>query len=283
METLPDYYAKIDSPEFEGITSDDVLALLPHLDSSHPDYNTAARECMAFCIRKSFDNKDDPAMGTVFGLSWMRAGTSRNAAGEEIDIYEPDVRNLKPDDFEYYEDRYKACHSLFPKTEYGLLVYFGHATPYSKRNDFKSELGLKLSELAKIYWDKSLEGGEHNHNFQHYFRILTLAFNIFQRAKLTAELDVLCAEIIDHHDSWDIHRGDSLRGMLDLSGLMADNYSLFKDKVDFNHVVEKNLSAAHELEKTYTWGAIYIVDRCIKIRTKQNADSKDLIYYKAQL
>ena len=30
---------------------------------------------------------------------------------------------------------------------------------------------------------------------------------------------------------------------------MADNYSLFKDKVDFNHVVEKNLSAAHELEK----------------------------------
>ena len=238
---------------------------------------------MAFCIRKSFDNKDDPAKGTVFGLSWMRAGTSRNAAGEEIDIYEPDVRNLKPDDFEYYEDRYKACHSLFPKTEYGLLVYFGHATPYSKRNDFKSELGLKLSELAKIYWDKSLEGGENNHNFQHYFRILTLAFNIFQRAKLTAELDVLCAEIIDHHDSWDIHRGDSLRGILDLSGLMADNYSLFKDKVDFNHVVEKNLSAAHELEKTYTWGAIYIVDLCIKIRTKQNADSKDLIYYKAQL
>lgn len=283
METLPDYYAKIDSPEFEGITRDDVLALLPHLDSSHPDYNTAARECMAFCIRKSFDNKDDPAKGTVFGLSWMRAGTSRNAAGEEIDIYEPDVRNLKPDDFEYYEDRYKACHSLFPKTEYGLLVYFGHATPYSKRNDFKSELGLKLSELAKIYWDKSLEGGENNHNFQHYFRILTLAFNIFQRAKLTAELDVLCAEIIDHHDSWDIHRGDSLRGILDLSGLMADNYSLFKDKVDFNHVVEKNLSAAHELEKTYTWGAIYIVDLCIKIRTKQNADSKDLIYYKAQL
>ena len=42
METLPDYYAKIDSPEFEGITSDDVLALLPHLDSSHPDYSTAA-------------------------------------------------------------------------------------------------------------------------------------------------------------------------------------------------------------------------------------------------
>ena len=34
METLPDYYAKIDSPEFEGITRDDVLALLPHLDSA---------------------------------------------------------------------------------------------------------------------------------------------------------------------------------------------------------------------------------------------------------
>ena len=104
METLLDYYAKIDSPEFEGITSDDVLALLPHLDSSHPDYNAAAREGMAFIIQKSFDNKDDPAKGTVFGLSWITIGKDRNAAGEEIDIYVPDVRNLKPDDFEYYEN-----------------------------------------------------------------------------------------------------------------------------------------------------------------------------------
>ena len=132
METLLDYYAKIDSPEFEGITDDDVLALLPHLDSSHSDYNAAAREWMAFKTRKSFDNKDDPAKGTVYGLSWRFAGKDRNAAGEEIDIYEPDVRNLQTDDFEYYEDRYKACSSLFPKTEYGLLVYFGHAGKHGK-------------------------------------------------------------------------------------------------------------------------------------------------------
>lgn len=274
METILDYYAEIDSPEFKEITDDDVLKLLQHPNPDHPDYTAAAREWMAFKIRKSFENKNDPSQGTVFGLS---------EAGEEIDIYIPDVRNLKPEDYEYYENRYKSCSGLYPKTEYGLLVYFGQATPYSKRNDFKSELGFKLFELAKIYWDKSLEGGEHNLNFQHYFRILTLAFNIFQRAKLTAELDVLCAEIIYRHNNWDIHRRDSLRGVLDLSGLMTENYFLFKNKVNFDDVVEKNLDAAKEQEKTYTWGAIYIVDRCIQIRAKQNVDSKDLILYKAQL
>lgn len=283
METIIDYYAKIDSPEFKGITDDDVIGLIPQHDSNHPDFTVAARERMAFTIRKSFDYKDDPAKGSVYGLSWMAAGKGTNETGVEIDIYVPDVRALKQDDFEYYENRYNTSSSLFPKIEYGLLVYFGQATPFSKRQDFKSELGLKIFELAKIYWAKSIEGGEHNYNFQHYFRILTLAFNIFQKAKLTAELDMLCTEVMNNHANWDIHRGDSLRGMLDLSGLMADHYSLFKNKVNFDDVVNKNLSAANELERTYTWGAIYIVDQCIAIRNKQNVDYKDLVHRKAEL
>lgn len=283
METILDYYAKIDSPEFKGITGDDVIELIPHPDFNHPDFTAASREWMAFTIRKSFDYKDDPSKGTVYGLSWMTAGKSTNEAGVEIDTYVPDVRALKQDDFEYYENRYNASSSLFPKIEYGLLVYFGQATPFSKRNDFKSELGLKIFELAKIYWAKSIEGGEHNYSFQHYFRIFTLAFNIFQKAKLTAELDMLCTEVMNNHANWDIHRRDSLRGMLDLSGLMADNYSLFKNKVNFDDVINKNLSAANELERTYTWGAIYIVDQCIAIRNKQNIDYKDLVHRKAEL
>lgn len=283
METILDYYAKIDSPEFKGITGDDVIELIPHPDFNHPDFTAASREWMAFTIRKSFDYKDDPSKGTVYGLSWMTAGKSTNEAGVEIDTYVPDVRALKQDDFEYYENRYNASSSLFPKIEYGLLVYFGQATPFSKRNDFKSELGLKIFELAKIYWGKSVEGGEHNYSFQHYFRIFTLAFNIFQKAKLTAELDMLCTEVMNNHANWDIHRRDSLRGMLDLSGLMADNYSLFKNKVNFDDVINKNLSAANELERTYTWGAIYIVDQCIAIRNKQNIDYKDLVHRKAEL
>ena len=156
METILDYYAKIDSPEFKGITGDDVIELIPHPDFNHPDFTAASREWMAFTIRKSFDYKDDPSKGTVYGLSWMTAGKSTNEAGVEIDTYVPDVRALKQDDFEYYENRYNASSSLFPKIEYGLLVYFGQATPFSKRNDFKSELGLKIFELAKIYWPNPL-------------------------------------------------------------------------------------------------------------------------------
>lgn len=283
METLLDYYSAVDQSGFNGITDDDVISLLPQCDSEHPDFTFGAREWMAFKIRKSFDYKDDSDKGTIYGLSWMTAGKGTNEAGEEIDLYLPDVRELKQDDFEYYENRYKVSSSLFPKIEYGLLVYFGQATPFSKRNDFKSELGIKVTELANIYWGKSLEGGEHNHNFQHYFRYLTLAFNIFQRARLTAELDTLCSEVIHKHANWNIHRGDSLRGVLDLSNLMTENYSLFRSKIDFNDIVAKNLGAANELQKTYTWGAIYIVDQCISIRNKQNVDCKDLIHYKAEL
>lgn len=283
METILDYYAKIDSPEFKGITNDDVIGLIPQHDSNHSDFTAIDREWAAFRIRKSFDYKDDPDKGSVYGLSWMVTGKSTNEKGVETNVYVPDVRALKQDDFEYYENRYNASSGLFPKTEYGLLVYFGQATPFSKRQDFKLELGLKIFELAKIYWAKSTEGGEHNYNFQHYFRVLTLAFNIFQKARLTAELDMLCTEVMNKHADWDIHREDSLRGILDLSGLMADNYSLFKNKVNFDDVVNKNLSAVNELEKTYTWGAIYIVDQCIAIRNKQNVDYKDLVHRKAEL
>lgn len=282
-KTILDYYAVVDQQEFNGISDDDVINLLPQCDAEHPDFTSGAREWMAFKIRKSFEHKNDSAKGTVFGLSWMSAGKKTNETGEVIDFYVPDVRELKQEDFEYYENRYKTCSSLFPKIEYGLLVYFGQATPFSKRNDFKSELGNKVTELAMIYWEKSLEEGEHNHNFQHYFRYLTLAFNIFQRARLTAKLDILYTDVIDKHVNWDIYRSDSLRGIFDLSNLMADNFSLLKNKVDFNDIVAKNLSVANELQKTYTWGAIYIVDQCISIRNKQIADYKDLVHYKAEL
>lgn len=283
MNTLQEYYAAIDSTEFNELTDESVISLLPKLTPEDADFHNAELENTAFLIRKSLDILNDPANGTVKGLSWRLKGKNTDEQGKETDIYIPDVTALTQQDYEYFEQRFQICSGLFPKTEYGLLVYFGQKTPYSKRNEFKKELADNLMTLARIYWDKALEGGERNYNFQTYFPILRTAFTIYQGAKLLTERDSVCQEIIDNHKDWDITRKDTLRGILDFSALMAEQFSIFNAKVDWEDVITKNLAAAHEIEKTYTWGAIYIVDNCIVLRQKSNKDYKDLLKYKAEL
>lgn len=139
MKTLHDYYSIIDKPDFDGKTDEDVIKLLPPYIPENPDSIFIVRECNAFKIRKSFNYKNDPKKGTANGLSWMCSGKITNEDGKKVDVYIPDVRALKQDDFEYYESRYYTCSSLYPKVQYGLLVYFGQATTFSKRNEFKSK------------------------------------------------------------------------------------------------------------------------------------------------
>lgn len=283
MKTLQEYYTTIDSVEFEGLTDKSVIGLLPHLSPDEADFKHAVLENTAFMIRKSLDIKEDPENGTVRGLSWRYQGKNKDEQGNETDFYIPDVTSLTLQDYEYFEQRFQKCSGLFPKTEYGLLVYFGQKTSYSKRNEFKKELADKLMELAQIYWDKALDRGEKNYNFLRYFPILRTAFSIYLEAKLTADVDIVCEKVIQQHTDWDISRKDTLRGILDLTRLMAESFSVFKNRISFENIIIKNLAAACEIEKTYTWGAIYIVDSCIGIRQKLNADFKDLLRYKAEL
>lgn len=283
METLQKYYSTIDSRYFAGLTDESVIELLPKLTPEDADFQKVILENTAFVIRKSLDIKDDPINGTVRGLSWRFKSKNADEQGNETDVYVPAVTILTQQDYEYFERRFQDCSGLFPKTEYGLLTYFGQKTPYSRRNDFKKELADNLMSLANIYWSKALEGGERNYSFQTYFPILRTAYSIYQGARLTADVDALCLEIIDNHKIWDITRIDTLRGILDFSGFMAEQFSTFKTKVNFEDVITKNLTTAREIEKTYTWGAIYIVDNCILIRQKQNTDHKDLLKYKAEL
>jgi hypothetical protein len=256
METLKEYYSTIDSREFAGLTDESVIGLLPKLTSEDTDFQKVALENTAFIIRKSLDIKDDPTNGTVRGLSWRFKGKNTDEQGNETDVYVPDVTILTQQHYEYFEQRFQECAGIFPKTEYGLLVFNGQKTPYSRRNGFKKELADNLMSLAHIYWSKALEGEERNYSFQTYFPILRTAFTIYQGAKLTAELDTIYQEIVDNHKNWDTTRKDTLRGILDFSGFMAEQFSIFKTKVNFEDVITKNLTAAREIEKTYTWGAI---------------------------
>lgn len=283
MKTLQEYYITIDSSEFDGLTDESVIRLLPQLSSDEADFPNAVLEKNAFLIRKSLNIQENLENGTVKGLSWRYQGKNVDEQGNETNFYVPDVLALTQQDYEYFEQRFLTCSGLFPKTEYGLLVYFGQKTPYSKRNEFKKELADKLMALARIYWGKALQGGERNYNFQTYFPILQTAFAIYQGAKLTADRDAVYQEVIQHHTNWDITRKDTLRGILDFTSLMAEYFPVFKTKTNFENIITKNLTAAREIEKTYTWGAIYIVDSCIGIRQKLNVDFKDLLRYKAEL
>lgn len=237
MKTLQEYYTTIDSVEFEGLTDKSVIGLLPYLSPDEADFKHTVLENTAFMIRKSLDIKEDPENGTVRGLSWRYQGKNKDEQGNETDFYIPDVTSLTLQDYEYFEQRFQKCSGLFPKTEYGLLVYFGQKTSYSKRNEFKKELADKLMELAQIYWDKALDRGEKNYNFLRYFPILRTAFSIYLEAKLTADVDIVCEKVIQQHTDWDISRKDTLRGILDLTRLMAESFSVFKNRISFENII----------------------------------------------
>ena len=92
-------------------------------------------------------------------------------------------------------------------------------------------------ELAQIYWDKALDRGEKNYNFLRYFPILRTAFSIYLEAKLTADIDIVCEKVIQQHTDWDISRKDTLRGILDLTRLMAESFSVFKNRISFENII----------------------------------------------
>ena len=108
-----------------------------------------------FLIRKSFEFQDDETKGTIKGLSWQMAGTQDMANGDKIPFYWPNVRNLTKENFEFFEQRYKKTNNLYAKTEYGLMVYFGQKTDWSKNNSFKLQLCNELISLAQEYYGEA--------------------------------------------------------------------------------------------------------------------------------
>ena len=236
-----------------------------------------------FAVQKSFDTKQDNENGTINGLSWQMSGTQTLEDDSQIPLYWPDVSKLTQQDFEYFEKRYKECKNLFAKTEYGLMVYFGEKTAYSKHNDFKRNLCNDLFQLSKGYLDKAEIGGEKNHYSLYFFRTIRMVFRIAERAEIEPELCDIIQYMFKIHQDWDITKEGTLRILLDLSGLMSDNFSIFNKQIDFQKVLDKNLQGARELEKTYVWGAMYAVDRNIAIEQKRGKPVSALFDYKAKL
>lgn len=236
-----------------------------------------------FSVQKSFDYKLEKEGGRINGLSCQISGTQTLQDGIEIPVYWPDVAKYTLQDFEYFGKRYRECKNLFAKTEYGLMVYFGEKTDYSKHRDFKRQLCSELFELSKNYFSKAEKGGDKNFYRMDFYHTLRLAFGIAEKAKIEPELSGIIQYMFDIHQNWDITKDGTLRILLDISGLMSEYFGLFNKQIDFQKVLDRNLDGAKELEKTYLWGAIYAVDRNINIEQKRGKQVPELLEYKAQL
>ncbi len=289
MNTLQDYYNELDRSNYDCRSTTDLNTSLQKLygklesDGKLEDATLCDFERQIFSINKSFQYESDAEKGTVNGLSCMFSGTQTLEDGNVIPAHWPDVTKLEKKDFEYCEKRYNECKNLFAKTEYGLMVYFGQQTNYSKRNDFKKQLSNELFNIAKDYYAKTIQGGEGNHYVLDFYRILELSFIIAEKAKLDDEINNLVQYIYDTHQNWDVTKDGTLRVLLDLSCLMSDHFKTFKDKIDFNKVIEKNIEGAKELEKTYLWGALYAIDKNLVIEQQLDLSKEASLRYKAEI
>lgn len=138
-----------------------------------------------------------------------------------------------------------------------------------------------MFNLAKEYYAKTIQGGERNHYVLDFYRILELSFIIAEKTKLSDEIDNLVQYIYNIHQNWDITKDGTLRILLDLSCLMSEYFKIFKDKVDLNKVIEKNIEGAKELEKTNLWGAIYAIDKNIVLEQQLGLSKENSLRYKA--
>lgn len=289
MNALERYLIKIDESSYDckdvHIIDSELQEVGKQLtNEGHGDIVALAElDRQVFSIRKSFDTKLDPINGTVNGLSWEFSGTQTMEDGSVNPVYWPDVFSYTQQDFEYFEKRYQECKNLFAKTEYGLMVYFGEKTSYSKHNGFKKQLFSELFSLSKQYYAKINLGGEENLNCLYFFDSLRLAFCIAEKANLNPELSDIIQFVFETHQNWDIEKNDTLRILLDLSGLMSEFYGRFKNRIDFQAVLDKNLQGAKELEKNNIWGAMYAIDLNITLEQKRKNSASELLGFKAEL
>lgn len=234
-----------------------------------------------FSVRKSFDNIDDKSKGTIRGLSWQMAGTQQLSDGSEIPIYWPDVRNYKKEDFEFFEERYKACQNTYAKTEYGLMVYFGQKTNYSKRNEFKTQLCNELIKLANEYYTQTKAGDI----FQlgNILHTLKLAFKIASTSKLEAQMKTTIDFMYDIQQNWNIESTNTSYIPLKYSNFMSENYSIFKDYVDFAKIISRNENVIEFIKKSnlYTAADALIIND--KIKQKVGLSINNSLYQRADI
>lgn len=251
------------------------------LEDNLEDAHIADLNRKVFSVNKSFDY-DGVQPGTIRGLSYRMHLNQKMEDGTDAPLFWPDVTKFTDHDFEYFEKRFKESTNLYVKTEYGLMVYFGSKTEYSKRQNFKEKLVANLLKLSKAYFSKIKEKSSYSFYF---YNTIKLALGIAKETKLKSTIiDDIVQYIYETHQSLDLSKDHTLRVLSKLSVLLSEYYFITKDRVDFNKVIEKNISGATVVEQTDYWGAIYIINLCLKIQQQRLVSDVDsLLLHKAKL
>lgn len=286
MTKLETYLHQLDNSNFDFQNEHQIKKELNDVaeqlrkEGRNEDANLAILNSIVFSIQKSFNYIDNPEEGQIRGLSYTYSGTRTLEDGSYESVFVPDVTKLTIDDFEYFEKRYKEAINLYVKTEYGLLVYFGGKTKYSKHQDFERQLFGELFQLSKNYYEKRNEKFRYSH---HSYLLLELAWGIVKGSKLKEETVELASYMFDIIKQLEITEKNDLWTLTAYSNLLSNNYTDAKAVVDFKPIIEKNFEAAKEKEKDDLHGALYIADLCVRMTQQIGGDKSVYLAYKAGL
>lgn len=289
MKSLQEFYDFLDYSEFDKSNEGELCDLIKRFTNDliqskrEDEAKIAELERQIFSIQKSFDYKQETDNGKLDGLSWQFRGTQTLESGDVIPYYWPNVSSFTNEEFEYFEERFKATKNLYAKSEYGLLVYFGKRTAFSKHKEFKQELFGHLFDLCNRYYERIALMGKTKGYTLYFTHCLETAFKIAEEGKLGNELETILLYIFNIHQKWDVKKEGTLRMILDLSGIMSENFRIFKKLIDFNAIILKNLEGAEAMKENNIWGAIYAINTNLGIKQKLNIPFDDLIRLKAEL
>lgn len=258
MEKLKTYLQQIDNSNYDFTNKIQIIEELKEMTDADP---LATLNIIALSIEKSFTHLNNEA---------------------EASIYYPDVTKLTTKDFKYFEKRYKETSNLYLKVEYGLLIYLGAKTEYTKHLDFKKELLNNTLQLSKAYYEKKKDNFSYMH---HSALLLESALGIANdsinnlKAGSKALSEYIESIILDS----DLTNVDDIWITATYTTLLLEHHALLKQHINFAEILRINFLAAKEKEKEDFNDALFIADLCIRVAHKIGVDKTPYLTYKAQL
>lgn len=218
----------------------------------------------------------------VGGIESKFQGLETNSEGIAQAMQWPDIKTWTEEDFLYISDRLSHSDNLFVRSEFGLILFLtGKLNPEQCVQLFED-----LLCLSERYAEEIIQNGKSDY-LAPFYNTVSLALHVahYKRSApgFSDQLERGLLFVEKTHRTWISAGRYLLRTAVDLTSLVIKYFSVASKVVDVGGFFDRNLSAANGLEKTYTWGAIYIIDENINLSKFIGRDTTELIRKKAVL
>jgi hypothetical protein len=217
------------------------------------------------------------------GLHWKLQGVNTFKDGRQGPFDWPDIKTWQDEDFKYIHDRFLTCKNKYARTEYGLLLFYKNKLSLEECRRLFEE----LFTLSKRYYETGKSNEKNIYRVWDFYNTLSNAAHIaYYKREASVFLELLSealhfAEIV--HKGWKETGKYMLRTTIDMTGLILLYFEESRKIVDIDGFIDRNNQALEEQNKSYTWGAIYIIDENIKLCKKYGKEFTHLIRRKAEL